>query len=85
MGALYPGSKTAGNNPDHSSPSSATVKNTWSYTSTPPTRPHGVAFKYRDSFTCAMSMEYNEETGIAVTLYVSIRNVPGLKLGGILK
>jgi hypothetical protein len=38
---------------DHSPPSSAEAKNTWSYTSTPPIRFQGVVLsqKYRDSFT----------------------------------
>jgi hypothetical protein len=36
------GIKLPGRETDHSSPSSAKVKNAWSYTSTPPVRLHGV-------------------------------------------
>jgi hypothetical protein len=36
---------------DHSPPSSADVKNAWSYTSTLPIRLHGVVLTYRDNFT----------------------------------
>jgi hypothetical protein len=36
------GIKRPGCEADHSSPSSAEVKNAWSYTSTPPVRLHGV-------------------------------------------
>jgi hypothetical protein len=37
-----PGVKRPGREADHSSPSSAKVKNAWSYTSTPPGRLHGM-------------------------------------------
>jgi hypothetical protein len=40
--ALSLGVKRAGREADHSPPSSAEVKNAWSYTSTPPIRLHGV-------------------------------------------
>jgi hypothetical protein len=43
-GALSLGVKRPGREADHSAPSSAEVKNTWSYTSTPPVRLHGVVF-----------------------------------------
>jgi hypothetical protein len=36
--ALSPGVKRSGREADHSPPSSAEVKNVWSYTSTPPKR-----------------------------------------------
>jgi hypothetical protein len=39
---LLPGLKWLGHEADHSLPSSAEVKNEWSYTSTPTTRLHGV-------------------------------------------
>jgi hypothetical protein len=39
---LFSGGKAAGPEADHSPPSSAKVKNTWSYTSIPPMRPHGM-------------------------------------------
>jgi hypothetical protein len=39
----FPWGKAAGPKADHSLPSSAEVKNAWSYTSTPPIRLHGVA------------------------------------------
>jgi len=39
--ASFPGDK-AGREDDHSPPSSAEVKNSWSHTSTPPLRLHGV-------------------------------------------
>jgi hypothetical protein len=38
-----PGTKRMGRESDHSRPSSAAVNNSWSYTSTPPIRLHGVA------------------------------------------
>jgi hypothetical protein len=41
-GALSLGVKRPGSEADHSPPSSAEVKNAWSYTSTPPIRLHGV-------------------------------------------
>jgi hypothetical protein len=41
-GALSLGVKRPGREADHSLPSSAEVKNAWSYTSTPPIRLHGV-------------------------------------------
>jgi hypothetical protein len=41
-GALSLGVKRPGREADHSLPSSAEVKNVWSYTSTPPIRLHGV-------------------------------------------
>jgi hypothetical protein len=41
-GALSLGVKRPGREADHSPPSSAEVKNAWSYTSTPPIRLHGV-------------------------------------------
>jgi hypothetical protein len=40
-GALSLGVKRPGRGGDHSHPSSAEVKNTWSYTSPPPIRIHG--------------------------------------------
>jgi hypothetical protein len=42
QGALSLGIKRPGREADHSPPSSAEVKNAWSYTSTPPVRLHGV-------------------------------------------
>jgi hypothetical protein len=39
---LIPGLKRPGREADHTPPSSAEVKNAWSYTSAPPLRPHGV-------------------------------------------
>jgi hypothetical protein len=41
-GALSLGVKQSGREGDHSPPSSAEVKNAWSYTSTPPIRFYGV-------------------------------------------
>jgi hypothetical protein len=44
--------KRPGREAGHSPPSSAEVKNAWSYTSTPPVRLHGVGLvKHRDNFT----------------------------------
>jgi hypothetical protein len=52
LGALSLGVKQPGHEVDHSPPSSAEVKNAWSYTSTPPICFHGVVLnKHRDSFT----------------------------------
>jgi hypothetical protein len=42
LGALSLVVKQLGHEVDHSPPSSAEVKNAWSYTSTPPIRLHGV-------------------------------------------
>jgi hypothetical protein len=39
---FFPGVKRPGREADHSPPSSAKVKNAWSYTSTPPVRLHGM-------------------------------------------
>jgi hypothetical protein len=39
---FFPGVKRSGREADHSSPSSANVKNAWSYISTPPIRLQGV-------------------------------------------
>jgi hypothetical protein len=51
QGALSLGVKRPVREADHSPPSSAEVKNAWSYTSTPPIRFHGeVIFKHRDNF-----------------------------------
>jgi len=36
--------KRPGREADHSPPPTAELKNTWSYTASPPIRPHGVAF-----------------------------------------
>jgi hypothetical protein len=41
-GALSLEEKRSGREANHSPPSSAEVKNAWSYTSTPPIRHHGV-------------------------------------------
>jgi hypothetical protein len=50
-GDSFPGVKRPGREPDHSPPSSAEVRNVWSYTSTPQVRIHGVELRHRDSFT----------------------------------
>jgi hypothetical protein len=42
----FPGVKPPGREADHSPPSSAGVKNAWSYTSTPPVRLHGVVLSW---------------------------------------
>jgi len=42
VGGSYPGAKRPGREADHSTPSSAEVKNVWSYTSTPAVRLHDV-------------------------------------------
>jgi hypothetical protein len=41
----FPGVKRPGGEADHSPPSSAEVKNAWSYTFTPPTRLQGVVLR----------------------------------------
>jgi hypothetical protein len=53
IGGSFPGGKAAEREADHSSPSSAEVKNRWSYTSTSGARLHGVVLsdKHRDDFT----------------------------------
>jgi hypothetical protein len=52
-GAIFLGVKRPGSKADHSPPSSAEVKNVWSYKSTPPIRLNGVVLKlkHRDNFT----------------------------------
>jgi hypothetical protein len=52
-GALSLGLKRPGREADHSPPSSAEVKNAWSYTSTPPNTPswRGAQLKYRSRGT----------------------------------
>jgi hypothetical protein len=52
-GALSLGVKRPGRETDHSPPSSAEVRNAWSYTSTHPIRLYGVVLskKHRDNFT----------------------------------
>jgi hypothetical protein len=50
-GALSLGIKRAGCEADHSSPSSAEVKNAWSYTSTPPIRLHDVVLSLKNTGT----------------------------------
>ena len=46
----FPGLKRTGRDVDNSSPSSAEVKNEWSYTSTPPLYLHGL-----DRFNCTLN------------------------------
>jgi hypothetical protein len=61
-GAISPGVKRQGREADHSPPSSAEVKNVWSYTFTPPLRLHGVVLSYRTkhrvnfTFACTFSL-----------------------------
>jgi hypothetical protein len=50
-GALSLGVKQLGREVDHSPPSSAEVKNVWSYTSTLPIRLHGVVLSYSTGTT----------------------------------
>jgi hypothetical protein len=50
-GALSLGVERPGRETDHSPQSRAEVNSAWSYTSTPPIRPHGVVLKHRDNFT----------------------------------
>jgi hypothetical protein len=55
---LFPWVKRPGREADHSHPSSAEVKNMWSYISTPPIRPMAwcsVKNKHRDYFTFAFT------------------------------
>jgi hypothetical protein len=47
MGVLSLRIKRPGREADHSPPSCAEVKNSWSYTSAPPVRLHGVVVKHR--------------------------------------
>jgi hypothetical protein len=56
-GTLSLGVKRPGREADQSPPSSAEVKNAWSYISTPPIHLHGVVIvKHRDSFTFTFSV-----------------------------
>jgi hypothetical protein len=61
IGKRYPslGVKRPVHEADHSPPSSAEVKNAWSYTSTPPIRLHSVVLskkKHRDNFAFAFTL-----------------------------
>jgi hypothetical protein len=70
-GAPNPEIKRPGREADHSPPSSAEVKNAWSYTSTPQhvfivwclikqnVRLHGMVFKHRDNFTFTFTCSMN--------------------------
>jgi hypothetical protein len=51
-GALSLGVKRLGCETDHFLPSSAEVKNTWSYTYAPPIRLHGVLISYKRVLLC---------------------------------
>jgi len=51
-----PGAKRPGREVDHSPPSSAEVKNAWSYTSTP-SRLHDVVLKHKDNFTFTLAVD----------------------------
>jgi hypothetical protein len=46
--SFFPGAKWPGNEADQSPPSSAKIKNVWSYTTTPPMCVHGI---FRDNFS----------------------------------
>jgi hypothetical protein len=61
-GVLSMGVKRPWRESDHSSPSSAEVKNAWTYTSTTPVHLHGVVLslkKHRDNF---VFLAFNNET-----------------------
>jgi hypothetical protein len=57
-GALSLAVKRPGREADHSPPSSAEVKNAWSYTSTPPNMSsgRGAWLKHRDNFTFTFAL-----------------------------
>jgi hypothetical protein len=55
-GALSLGVKCPGRETDHSPPSSAWVKNAWSYTSTPPIRFHGVVLSWNTETTLPLHL-----------------------------
>jgi hypothetical protein len=48
----FPGVKRQGREADHSPPSSADIKNAWSYTSTPPIRLHDVVLSLGNYRAC---------------------------------
>jgi hypothetical protein len=56
-GAIPRAAKRQGLVPGHSSPSTAQVKNTWSYTSSPPTRFNDVVLNYLSSGTSLLFSE----------------------------
>jgi hypothetical protein len=56
QGALSLEIKRPGREADHSAPSSAEVKNAWSYTSTLLTRLHGAVLRHRDNFTFTLPL-----------------------------
>jgi hypothetical protein len=68
-GALSLGIERAGREADHSPPSSADVKNAWSYTYTSPIRLHGVVLsqKHRNNFTFTF-LHFNR-IGVDLTVY----------------
>jgi hypothetical protein len=51
----YPRVKRPGCETDQPHPSSTEVKNAWSYTSTPPIRPHGAVIEHRENFTFTLT------------------------------
>jgi hypothetical protein len=60
----FPGIKWPKREFDHSPPSSAEVKNEWSYASTPPVRLRGVE---RDNFSCTFHFTVKEHLFLAQT------------------
>jgi hypothetical protein len=62
-GALFLGIKRPWREADHSPPSSAEVKNAWSYTYTPPTRLHGVVLSQSTGTTSSSSSSSKQGLG----------------------
>jgi hypothetical protein len=61
-GGSSPGIEQPVREADHSPPSSAEVKNAWSFTSSPPVYLHGVIVMYRGYFTFTLLYVQPEET-----------------------
>jgi hypothetical protein len=76
-GVLFLGVKRPRCEADHSPPSSAVVKNAWSYTSTP-TRLHGMVLKARDNFTFPLTIKVRCLYRCSNNSYICLTLTPSL-------
>jgi hypothetical protein len=85
-GLFPPGVKRLGREADHSPPTSAEVKNTWMYTSTPPIRLHGVVLNYLSTGTTFGRVKNfifsTSSRPVLETTQTPIQWVPGVKQPG---
>ena len=68
--------KQSGSENDHLLPSSANIKNVWSYTSTPNIGIHGMYWKKFSFFTCVILMEYDYSSFTVDVLYPIMQQWP---------